>query len=119
MTRSIARRITQLARSDIVRLLRKGRKIYQAPELDVRVIPSKSDIGRILIIIPKKVGSAPKRNKIRRRLKAIFYAYRLYTYKYDWAWFIKPAGAHLSYHELRHIACDICLPRLETSSHKA
>ncbi len=113
MGRSVARRITQFTRSDIVRLLRKGQRIYRAPELDVRVHPAQDDIGRILIIIPKRVGNAPKRNTIRRRLKALFYQEHLYQYGYDWAWFIKPEGASLSYHELRHIAIDICLPRLE------
>jgi len=116
MARTVARRITQFSRSDIIRLMRKGRRIYSVSELDVRVYPAQQDIGRILIIIPKKVGNAPQRNSIRRRLRAVFYEYQVYTYGYDWAWFIKPEGASLSYHEVRHIAVDICLPRLHQSS---
>ena len=119
MARNVARRITQFSRPDIIRLLRKGTRIFSAPELDIRVYPAQQDIGRILPVIPKKSGSAPQRNTIRRRLKAIFYEHNLYTYGYDWAWFIKPAGISLSYHELRHIACNICLPRLEQLSAQA
>lgn len=115
MEHSVARCITQLTRTDIVRLLRKGRRIYQSPKLDVRVHPSQYTVGRILIIIPKRVGNAPQRNTIRRRLKSLFYQKQLYTYGYDWAWFIKPAGGSISYHELQHIAVDMCLPQLETA----
>ena len=116
MARSVARRITQFQRSEIIRLLRKGKRIYSASELDIRIYPQQQDIGRILIIIPKKAGSAPERNAVRRRLRALFYEYKLYTHGYDWAWFIKPAGIHLSYHALRHIAIDTCLPKLEDLS---
>jgi len=37
--------------------------------------------GKLLIVIPRRVGKASKRNRIRRQIKAIFYEEKLYENK--------------------------------------
>lgn len=41
--------------------------------------PDAQSHGKLLIVTPRKTGSAPKRNLLRRRLKAIYYQEKLYT----------------------------------------
>ena len=48
-----------------------GLKLLQTP-------PSEKPHGKLLIIIPRAVGTAVVRNKIRRQIKAVFYEERLY-----------------------------------------
>ena len=52
-----------------------GLKILRAPRT--------LDFGRMLVITSKKVGNAPKRNLIRRRLKSIFYEEKLGKQPFD------------------------------------
>ena len=47
-----------------------GFKLLQAP--------TDHAYGKLLIVTPRKVGKACKRNKIRRRVKSIFYEERLF-----------------------------------------
>jgi ribonuclease P protein component len=47
--------------------------LYVPAELNI------NEFGKILIITPRGVGNACKRNRIRRQIKAIFYEEKLYT----------------------------------------
>ena len=49
-----------------------GLKLLQAPA------ENKQTFGKLLIITPRKLGKAHKRNKIRRQLKSIFYQEKLF-----------------------------------------
>jgi ribonuclease P protein component len=59
-----------------------------------------SSTGKLLIIIPKACGKAHVRNKIRRRLKSLFYEKRLYTSQRIWILLVYPAAANASFEEL-------------------
>lgn len=97
------RNLTRWQRTEIVAAFKKAKKIVSEPELDIRIAPALLSYGRILIIIPKKVGSAPQRNLLRRRIKAIFYGEQLYTQPYDWIIILKPPIISWSFQELRDI----------------
>lgn len=72
--------------------------------LMVRIGPARHKVGRLLVVIPNKaVGSAPVRNLLRRRLKAIFYQYQLYTKGKDCVVFAHPGADKLSYQELQEL----------------
>lgn len=109
---SVARQITQWTRNEIKSLFKQGKYICRHDYFDVRVAPAQKDVGRVLIVTPRKIGNAVKRNTIRRRLKSIFYTYHLYTKGYDWLIFAKPGSAGTSYHDLRTLVIDNCLPAL-------
>ncbi len=65
------------------------------------------DYSRILVITSRKVGNAPMRNKIRRRIKSLFYEQSYYTGKYDCVVIIKKGGAHLSFAELKSLFATV------------
>ncbi|MDR3646166.1 MAG: ribonuclease P protein component [Candidatus Babeliales bacterium] len=75
--------------------------------LEVLLAPTHLDFGRIIVITPKAIGNAPKRNQVRRRLKAIFYEDQLYTLKYDCAVIVRKAALNLEYEALKKILVSI------------
>jgi ribonuclease P protein component len=74
---------------------------FKKPGIDILLAPALLPHGRILVITSRKVGNAPTRNKIRRRLKAIFYEEKLFEKGHECIAIIKPEGAHTSFEELK------------------
>lgn len=105
--RSIARSISVFKPSEIRALFASSQQAYRSSFLDIKIAPSMKSLGRVLIIIPKKVGSAPKRNLIRRRIKSIFYQHKLFQKKKDLLIFIKPGADRLAFEALTEILCNV------------
>lgn len=45
--------------------------------------PATLSHGRLLVVTPRRIGNAPKRNRIRRRLKAIYWEQQLFVNPFD------------------------------------
>lgn len=84
--------ITTLFNTIIMRFKKKG--------LNIRFAPKQKILGRILIVIPKKFGSAPKRNLLRRRLKAAFIENKWYKENADLIINAYPESSQLSYQKI-------------------
>lgn len=97
----IARAITQFKKQEVDTLFESARRVHKEPGITLLKSPRQRDIGRILIIIPRKVGNAPTRNKLRRQLKAIFYERRLYEKEFDWIAILRPEAQCLSFDRLQ------------------
>jgi ribonuclease P protein component len=59
--------------------------------------------GQLFIVASRKVGGACQRNKLRRRLKAIFYQEGLYKERLVTALICYPGAAEKEYAELKRI----------------
>ena len=97
----IARAITQFTKQEIDTLFKTARRMHTQPGLTVLQAPRQGSIGRILIVIPRKVGDAPTRNKLRRQLKALFYENKMYEQEYDWVALLRPQTKPLSFDQLQ------------------
>lgn len=100
---AIAPYISHFTQKEIRTIFNKARRVYSDPGLVLLLHPSTQEYGRILVITSRKVGNAPERNKIRRRLKALFYQKKFYTFKQDCFVIIKKPGVHATYAELEAI----------------
>ena len=61
--------------------------------------PAQKDFGRLLLVVPKFFGNAPKRNKLKRRLKSVYINNKLFEHKFDVS--IKPVKPNkLNYTEI-------------------
>lgn len=96
----IARLITSFSNKEIGNLLKSARIATRHPGLDIRVAASSAAYARVLVITPRKMGSAPERNKIRRQIKAIFYTNKLFENKKDLIVYCKKGCSNLSFTEL-------------------
>lgn len=101
MAKNVAALITKFKYKEIKQVFKKARYSYISPELDVKISPRTDDLGKLLIIIPKKVGNAPARNLIRRRLKSIFYENEIYKQPHNFLIFCKPNILSLDYKTLK------------------
>ncbi len=66
-----------------------------------------STFGRFLIVIPKKYGNAPQRNKLRRQLKSIFLGLKLYEQLSDYAIIVRPTLKNYDFKQLTQILMDV------------
>ncbi len=96
-----ASQISRFTEQEIKKLLAHARRTYRSPEMDVLIAPACLDFGRILVITPARIGTAPERNTFRRRIKAIFYEEELFNLKVDCAVIAKLKASTLDFDALK------------------
>lgn len=82
------------------KLLSHARPLWKSPHFDIRVLPKQGMIARLVVITPKKVGSAPYRNLLKRRTRSIFYQEKLFESRNDWVIYFRPSKSILTYKTL-------------------
>jgi ribonuclease P protein component len=101
---SLFKSLTSFSLQEVAFLFKKAVQVVSSRYLDIKKGPGHSNqYGRLLIIIPRAVGSAPQRNLIRRRLKHIFFEEQLFAVPRDWIIFVKKPAVESSYDELRQL----------------
>lgn len=80
---------------------------YKIKGLDIRLAPKFLPSARLLIVTPRACGNAPKRNRIRRRLKSIFYEQKYYEQPFDWIIMVRKEGIGLDFDELKEIMTKV------------
>ena len=109
MPRPFVSQISRFSKKEAVKLLLLAKRSCRYPGLDIKLAPKEGDFGKILIITPAKSGSAPQRNLIRRRLKAVFYEEQLYLSESSWIIFVKKESQSYSFQELKQLLIT-CIP---------
>lgn len=102
-TKSYAGLITKFTRGEINQLHSNAKPFLKEQGIFIKRASRTFEYARMLLIAPKKVGTAVVRNKIKRQLKTIFYQNELYTKAYDLIVYIYPEAVKLNYDELAQI----------------
>jgi ribonuclease P protein component len=92
---------TKFSETEIRALLKSARLVLANNAIKIKRAPAAQLPGRLLIIIPRKVGNAPARNKLRRQLKALFYQNKLHTNLFDVVIMAYPPIAEASFAQLQ------------------
>lgn len=100
-TTPAVRSLSVFQTAEIRQLFAQARLALKVPPIEIRTAPAHKGFGRILIVVPRRVGTAPQRNLIKRRFKAIFYEQKLFEYKRDVLIFTAPGAAQLSFDVLK------------------
>ncbi len=95
--------ISSFTQQEVRKLSSTARRVVRHPSLDILRAPKRLPQARILVITPRRVGTAPVRNKIRRRIKALFYEHGLMQGPYDFIIFVKPPGVAHTFDELKEL----------------
>jgi ribonuclease P protein component len=96
------RNLTSFSTHEIRELFKVARSVITTPFVDIRKAPTKHSEGKILIVVPRRVGNAVHRNKLRRRVKELFVAEKGYTQGSDFIFLAKsPEIASLPFEELK------------------
>lgn len=97
------RALSQWRPAEVRKLFDTGRSAFKNSGMTVLYAPRSKDFGRILVITSRKVGSAPERNLVRRRLKALFYEEEWYTLPYDFVFIIRATAVGYSFEKLKSL----------------
>lgn len=95
------RALSQWRPAEVRTLFDTGRSAFKNSGMTVLFAPRSKEYGRILVVTSRKVGSAPERNLVRRRLKALFYEEQWYTLPYDFAFIIRTPAVSYSFEKLK------------------
>src|SRR5271155_3759331 len=96
----VARTLSRFEPIEVKTILKRGKRVLKTPTADIIVAPQGLEHGRILVITPRRIGKASKRNKIRRRIKALFYEQKFYERGIDCLAIIKKEGIATPFDEL-------------------
>jgi ribonuclease P protein component len=96
----VARLLTKWSPSSITQARLQTKYRFRGPIGDIRLSPSLLSYGRLLLVVPGSVVRGVARNRIRRRLKALFYEQALYTKGYDWILYLKPSALVMTPQEI-------------------
>ena len=88
--------VNRLTRSEVKQFLAHARRVLRTPELDILFAPAAAAQGRLLVVTPGRIGTAPQRNTVRRRLKALFQKNNFGQHGYDCGVIVKAPGVSLN-----------------------
>lgn len=98
-----ARVLTRFSPAEIRDLYKRAQLVMNTQQLRILRASRTLDVARILIVIPRTVGPAVVRNKLRRRIKNIFYKLNLFQGNFDYIIRLLPGAATMSFSELEHV----------------
>ena len=96
-----ARELTRFTKREVDQLFRTAKAVHKSDGLTILCAPKQKAFGRALLITSRKVGNAPKRNKLRRQLRSIFYQNKLYDCGVDCAFITRAPLTKKSFSELQ------------------
>lgn len=95
--------ITKFNSQEAKRFFQKAKIRKKTEGLEILIAPRSFEYGRILVITPRKSGNSPERNKIRRRLKHIFYENKMYENSFDFVVIVSKIAIDLTFDQLKEI----------------
>jgi ribonuclease P protein component len=98
--------ISNFSKSDVKKLFNNVKKRLSASGLVFIAAPKSGATAKILVITSRKSGSAAKRNRIRRRLKSVFFEHKLFLKTFDIAVIVKKEGIDNSFKRLEQILTE-------------
>lgn len=93
----VARGLTKFSKREIKVLFENAERRASCSSFVLLRVNRLTDAGRILIISPKKVGTAPERNLLKRRIKNIFLMSKMYSKGFDWILIARKKAIRLTF----------------------
>lgn len=104
--------VSRFTKAEIDQLFKNARCVLRSAPFTLLAAPRAHETARILIVIPRAAANAVNRNRLRRRLKAIFSQEGLCkTLPVDLAFIARKGAAQLPFGDLKKMltsAAEIC-----------
>lgn len=100
---SSVRLISQWTKPEIAKVFKQARRCLKHSGLDILLHQKMYEKGRLLVVTPGKIGNAAQRNKVRRRLKALFYEDKFMDQAYDCIIVVKKDGISFTFEQLQEL----------------
>ena len=91
----------KFTKKEIKALFLSARRVLRQPGLDFLLAPTTNLKGQLVVVTSRLVGNAPERNKVRRRLKAIFHEEKFFQKLFDCIVIVKKGGVELPFTDLK------------------
>jgi len=88
--------------NSIAHIVRCARFLFTTDALTIKAAAHTAPPGKLILIVPKKIGSAPVRNRIRRRLRELFRTSSI-GQQYHLVIFVKRPFDDISYTQLKEL----------------
>jgi ribonuclease P protein component len=95
------KKLSHFSRKEVQQFFASARSAFKSDALTVLIAPRTKDCSHLLVVASRKVGNACQRNKIKRRLRAIFYENKLYEKPGDLAIIVRKPATGLTFDELK------------------
>jgi len=102
----IAAKLSSFTKTEISNLFAQASALLRDSNFTILYAPKISTFGRILIVAPRRIGTAPQRNRLKRRIRALFYEEKLFEKGHDFAIILKKNAKNLSFQELKKKIMD-------------
>ena len=99
----VTKNISSFTQQDVAYLFKNAHVKARSTGLRVLLAPAQKQFGRVLVVTPRRSGNSPCRNRIRRRVKALFYEERFYTNGYDCVLIVHKDGIATSFENLKKL----------------
>lgn len=103
----IAKQLSKWTQQEIKQFFATAQAAIKIKELTILVSSSPlhptQTFYKLLITTPRKIGSAPQRNKLRRQLKSIFYQEKLYAQGLHIAVLLRQGAPEISFEQLKNM----------------
>ena len=101
-----AGKLSKFSKKETSDLFKQARAVVRGQYFTLLVAPKTEKFGRILLVVPRRVGTAPERNKLKRQLRSIFYEEKLFEHEYDCIIIFKKAATGLSFDKLKPLVLE-------------
>lgn len=107
MPRKASKNLSKFSKKELDSFFKQAKRVYKDQAFTILTHEHQQEFARVLIAVPKKYGSAPDRNLIKRRLKSIFREENLYEKQYNTAFIIRPTAKKYSFEELKKLCLKV------------
>jgi len=102
----ISAKLTKFTPQEIKQLYQDAYALTRTVYFVLLVSPATKDYGRILLVAPKHIGTAPERNKLKRQFRSIFYEEKLFEHGYDCIVIFKKRASEAPFETLKSILLE-------------
>lgn len=99
--------ISKFGRKELDHFFTVAKAVKKNQAFTILMAPTEHTWGKILIMVPKKYGNAPERNKLKRRFKAIFIEHALYEHKKDLVIITRPMAKQYDFSKLSNLLLGV------------
>ena len=100
---ALLKKLSSFKKIEIQKLFKTAQTKVSVPGIIIKAAPKQAEIARMLAVTPKKMGNAPQRNLMRRRLKAIFYEQQLFAKSSDFLIFVSNEALAIPFATLQEL----------------
>lgn len=105
--RKASKNLSKFSKIELDSFFKQAKRVYKDQAFTILTHPHNQEFAKVLIAVPKKYGSAPERNLMKRRIKSIFREEKLYEKPYNVAFIIRPSAKHLSFEDLKKLCLKV------------